>query len=136
MALPIVEIIRIEESDPEGTFGVLRIGKMFFCATLEPPDLLNAVNVSCIPAQQYQCKRYRSSRFGETFVVRNVPGRVGILFHAGNKKEDTAGCILLGESITKLRGERWLRNSGDTFEAFMQEMNGHDLFHLTIYNFF
>jgi hypothetical protein len=129
----IVEIIRLEENDTDGTFGMLRVNKSVFCATLEPPDRLNAVGLSCIPAQQYLCDRYSSARFPSTFIVRNVPGRSAILFHAGNTVKDTQGCILLGETIAKLRGDRGIKNSGATFSAFMAEMNGQLGFHLTIY---
>jgi len=129
----IVEIIRLEESDTDGTFGILRIEKSVFCATLEPPDRFNATGTSSIPAQQYFCDRYSSAKFPNTFVVRNVPVRSGILFHAGNTVQNTQGCILLGETITKLRGDRGIKNSGATFAAFMAEMNGQQTFHLTIY---
>lgn len=132
--LPIVEIIRLEESETEGTFGILRINKSVFCATLEPPDLLNAVGKSSIPAQQYFCEKYRSNKFGETFIVKNVPGRVGVLFHSGNYVRDTAGCIILGETVSKLRGgDRGVTNSGATFGSFMSKMAGAETFHLTIY---
>ena len=130
---PIIEIVRLEESEKDGTFGMLRIGKALFCATLEPPDRFNAVGTSCIPAQQYFCDRYSSAKFLNTFIVRNVPGRSGILFHAGNTVKNTQGCILLGETIAKLRGDCGIKNSGATFADFMSEMNGYKSFHLTIY---
>jgi hypothetical protein len=62
----------------------------------------------------------------------DVPGRDKVLFHAGNKIGDTAGCILLGETLGKLAGDRALLNSGATFKAFMDELQGVDEFHLTI----
>lgn len=130
--LPIVEIIRIEEHETFGTFGVLRLNKAAFCVTLEPADRLNAPNVSSIPAQQYHCRRHVSPRYGETFQVSNVPGRTGILFHAGNVAPDTQGCILLASEYGKLRGARAVLNSGRTFRAFMAEMAGRDVFHLTV----
>jgi len=129
---PIVEIIRLEESEAYGTFGVLRIQKQVFCVTLEPEDRLNAPNVSCIPAQQYICKRHFSNRFNETFMVMNVPGRSNILFHPGNEVKDTEGCILLAEHYGKLRGNRAVLNSGKTFKKFMDVMKDFDKFHLTI----
>lgn len=131
--IPIIEIIRLEENDTDGTFGILRINKSVFCATLEPPDRFNAVSTSCIPAQQYLCDRYSSAKFPDTFIVRNVPGRSAILFHAGNTVKNTQGCILLGETIVKLRGDRGIKNSGATFLGFMAEMSGQLGFHLTIY---
>jgi hypothetical protein len=128
----IVELIRLEEDEHYGTFGVLRIQKEVFCVTLEPPDFQNLQNMSCIPAQQYLCSRHRSPRFGETFEIRHVPNRDNILFHAGNRKQDTSGCILLAQYFGKLKGDRAVLNSGNTFASFMAIMTGVQTFHLTI----
>ena len=53
--IPILELIRLEESEA-GTFGILRIQKEIALFTLEPQDRVNAVSISCIPAQQYMCR--------------------------------------------------------------------------------
>ncbi len=129
---PIVEIIRLEENHNYGTFGVLKINKEVFCVTLEPSDRENEQNVSSIPPQQYICERVQSPKFGETFQVKNVPGRSHILFHAGNVKDQTAGCILLGEHFGKLKGSRAVLNSGLTFHNFLAMMQNQVKFHLTI----
>jgi len=129
--MQIVELLRLETGQA-GTFGVLRIAKTVFCSTLEPPDQLNAKNISCIPTGQYICRRHSSPRFGETFQVDSVPWRSNILFHAGNVSSDTNGCIILGQYPGKLRGDRAVLNSGDTFKAFMLLLVGQDEFHLTI----
>jgi len=129
---PSVEIVRLEESDPYGTFGVLKINKEIFCVTLEKQDLLNQATVSSIPAQQYICKRVNSPKFGETFEVTNVPGRSAILFHAGNKEGDSHGCILLAEKFGKLKEDRAILNSGDTFAGFLGILLPFDKFVLTI----
>lgn len=129
--MKILEIIRLEETT-EGTFGVLKIDKRVFCVTLEPEDKLNKSNESSIPAQQYMCQRATSPSHGETFRVKDVPERYGILFHKGNTETDTAGCILLGQYTDKLRGNRAIKNSGDTFKAFMLELEGEGFVHLTI----
>jgi hypothetical protein len=100
--------------------------------TLEPPDHGNTPSKSSIPAQQYICARHKSPTFGETFLVQDVPHRVAILFHAGNTKNDTAGCIILGQYFGKLRDFRAILNSGKTFKSFMEIMNGESEFHLTI----
>lgn len=128
---PILEIIRLSETD-QGTFGVLRIQKEVFCVTLEPPDWLNSQSRSCIPAQQYLCRRVKSPKFGATFQVQDVPYRTAILFHAGNRVQDTEGCIILGQHFGKLTGDRAVLNSGNTFESFMEALEGHDEAHLTI----
>ena len=132
---PAVRIIRLEEHDPFGTFGQLLINGQVFCATLELPDRLNRPSMSSIPAQQYFCLRISSHTFGVTFEVTKVPGRSSILFHPGNTANDTKGCILLGQFIGKLRGDKDTRavlNSGNTFKCFMEIMKDHVGFHLTI----
>lgn len=129
---PIVELIRLEEHAEYGTFGFLRIQKRIFCATLEPPDYLNASNKSSIPAQQYWCHRIVSPKFGETFEVKDVPMRTTILFHAGNIRSHTKGCIILGQHHGRLGKNRAVLNSGETFSKFMNVMNGYKGFHLTI----
>jgi hypothetical protein len=129
---PIVELIRLEENDQFGTFGVLRIQKEVFCVTLEPADLLNAPQTSSIPAQQYLIKRHNSPKFGETFQVMDVPGRSAVLIHAGNVVGNTQGCIILGQFFGKLKEGRAVLNSGATFQAFMEAMAGYEVGHLTI----
>ena len=129
--MKIVELIRLEESG-QGTIGVLKINKKVFCYTLEPADRLNKPNESCIPVQQYICRRVRSPKFGETFMIAGVPNRTNILYHAGNVAGDTLGCILLGQTVGKLKGQRAVLNSGKTFELFMLLMSGAQTFHLTI----
>lgn len=132
MAPHILEIIRLETSNKFGTFGVLRINKVLFCNTLEPPNKENKVNESSIPTGQYFCQMMRSPKFGETFEVTKVPGRSHILFHKGNVVEHTSGCIILGEHIGKLRTDRAVLNSGATFKRFMNTLKGELLVHLTI----
>ncbi len=129
--LPILEIIRLEDSE-DGVFGVLKINKKVFCVTLELPDRLNAQNISCIPAQQYICKRFDSSRYGKTWQATNVPGRCGVLFHSGNIVDHTWGCILLGEYFGKLQGDRAILNSGKTFKRFIEKLDKYSQLHLTI----
>lgn len=127
----IVELVRLEESSA-GTLGILKINKQVFCYTLEPPDNENAANISSIPAQQYICQKYSSPKYPNTFEVTNVPGRTHILFHAGNTVEHTEGCVLLGATVGKLKGNRGLLNSGATFQAFLRVIGNDKEFHLTI----
>lgn len=127
----ILELLRLEETR-QGTIGVLKINKEVFCYTLEPSDRLNQRNRSSIPAQQYVCHQYRSARHGETWEVTDVPGRDYILFHAGNIVAHTEGCILLGNNVGKLRGERAVLNSGNTFALFMEVTRQKQVLHLTI----
>ena len=122
----------MESSFIGGVLGALRIDKELFCATLEPPDVDNKVNVSCIPSGQYLCQAIVSRRHGPTFEVCNVPDRTNVLFHPGNTIEDTAGCICLGKSWGQLGPERAILNSGYTFRNFLARLDSTKEFILTI----
>ena len=102
---------------------------------MELPDLLNKRTMSSIPAQQYICQRYSSAKYPDTFEVTNVPGRSFVLWHPGNRKKDTRGCILVGQYPAKLQGDwsdRGVWNSGNTFKNFMLRLKDYEQFHLTI----
>jgi len=129
---PSVELIRLEESSEHGTFGVLKVNKELLCWTLEPKDADNAPEISSIPAQQYTCCRYSSAKYPDTFQVMDVPGRFNILFHSGNTDDDTAGCILLGNMLSKMKESRAILNSGQTFLRFLSMLADVDEFTLTI----
>ena len=132
--MPIVELIRLEESFRHGTFGVLKINKEVFCVTLEPPDVFNKPNRSCIPAQQYICRKIVSLRYGDCYEIKDVPDRDHVLFHAGNTAQDTQGCVILAQHFGKLGQNRAVLNSGSTYKKFKNKLWRHDAFHLTIIN--
>jgi len=134
--MKIVEILRREENFQYGTFGILSINKEVFCVTLERPDILNKPFESSIPAQQYICKRIVSPKFGETFQIMNVPGRDHVLFHPANLMTELEGCIALAQYFGKLKGDRAVLNSGNTFKEFMKIMENEDKFHLTIVEYY
>lgn len=74
---------------------------VFTCKGLEPPNKGNQHNISCIAEGQYKVVKEETS-IGHTyphFRVLNVPGRNGILWHAGNYYYDTLGCLLIGDSF-------------------------------------
>ena len=129
---PMVRILRINEDEQHGTFGGMLIQAEPFCVTLEPCDELNASFISSIPAQQYWCRKYLSPKHGNTYEIVNVPGRDKVLFHPGNRVIDTEGCILVAQYWGKLRGDRAVLNSGNTFRKFMALMEPYEVFHLTI----
>lgn len=142
-------IIRLEKSE-EGTFGALLLNDKVFCVTLELPWRGNALNLSSIPATdqapfliktgRYICVRRKSplvakltkKKWDTTFEVTGVPGRTSILFHAGNFLADTYGCILLAQYWGKLRGDRAVLNSGETFNQFMLVTRNVEKFPLVI----
>lgn len=99
-----VRLVRLESSD-RGTIGALLVEDQFVCMTLERPWCDNKINISCVPKDTYIVSAYNSSKFGSTYIIEDVPGRSGILFHKGNEISDTSGCVLLGQEI---------RPNGDT----------------------
>lgn len=102
----------------------------FECKTLELPYLGNQQQVSCIPPGSYTCRRVNSPRFGDTFEITGVQNRSHVLFHAGNKKEHTKGCVLLGLEVN--HSQNTLINSKKAVEAFMKYLAGKDKFVITI----
>lgn len=123
--------VRIDRDPSEisGTFGVLTAG-MFRCYTLEREWKDNATNISCIPVGIYECAIINSPRFGAVYTVKDVPGRDHILIHKGNLagspplKANIEGCILVGNAIGELAGQRALLNSMDAFNRFMADLEG------------
>jgi hypothetical protein len=120
-------ILRRVASRPDGVAGVLLLdaplGALPLCVTLEDPWLDNATGKSCIPAALYRCRRVISPRFGATFEVLDVAGRLYILFHAGNSHWDTKGCILLGTWFDEVDGGMLICDSRIAFAAFMMLMD-------------
>lgn len=82
----------------------------WFCNTMEPtarkltsrmPQTVirrhKIIGKTAIPTGRYRILITRSRRFGRWLpLLLNVKGFEGIRIHAGNKPEDTRGCILLG----------------------------------------
>jgi len=116
----------------EGTLGLLFIANSFFCFTLEPPWRGNKED-SCIPPGVYNCRRYSSPKYPNTFEVLNVPNRTRILFHSGNLDKDTLGCILLGDGVD-ITNKKMILNSRLAFNRFLKRMEGINSFVLKVEN--
>jgi hypothetical protein len=58
-----------------------------------------------VPQGRYKCVRGQHTLPNghklETFEVTHVPGHTGILFHPGNKYQDSAGCFLPGMEVVR-----------------------------------
>ena len=126
----LVNLIRTESS-PQGTLGmVLVLNKRFY--SMELPWLDNAKGRSCIPYGEYECKIVDSPKFGPSYQVLDVEGRTHILMHVGNwagdtefgYKTDSDGCILLGEAIGNLSGQRSITSSRKALEHFLYLTEG------------
>ncbi len=115
--------------DKHGTFGILYT-KGFSCYTVEKPWDDNKPFISCIPAGEYKCDKYVSSKHGETYLVAGVEGRSYILFHKENTPSDVTGCIALGRD--RNRATTLIGDSTDAFREFMQHLRGDDSFDLEV----
>lgn len=124
---PIVRLVR-EPSTDSGTFGKITIDGMdFTCHSLELPWKDNKRSISCVPVGTYNVTHDPSPRFKKNlYRLHNVPGRAGILFHAGNyggdkakgMKSEIEGCILLGEGRAVWGKQEVVTTSGKTIKAF------------------
>ena len=112
-----LEVLRFS-SDSDSTLGVLfdtTHERKFLCFTLE--DEFREVKIpgeTRIPAGEYNVtlrtvgglnQKY-NNKFGEEFNkgmlwVRDVPGFEYILIHIGNDDDDSAGCLLVGDTQTQ-----------------------------------
>ena len=129
-----LELLRVENTK-DHTIGVLRIKdtQIEIARTMEDAWKDNARNISCIPQGVYKVIRHTSPKYGNCFMVSNVPNRDYILIHAGNYATDTEGCILLGESVaTNVAGKRMVTNSKVTVGKFMNLMREVSEFTLTV----
>ncbi len=138
---------------PTYTIGKMYIDGAYFCDTLEDTDRglsstmsLDAIkkvkvpHLTAIPTGTYRVTlNVVSPKFGSKSYYKelcggkvprllDVPGFDGILFHAGNKSEDTEGCILLGEN--KVVGQ--VINSTKTFSKFYNKLKGAKTLNVTV----
>lgn len=95
-----IRVTRKPTASNKYTPGIMELldDKSFRSFTLEDP--IRKVKIkgdTAIPAGRYEVILNMSNRFGKYMpLLLNVPGFEGVRIHAGNKKEDTEGCILVG----------------------------------------
>lgn len=115
----LLRLIR-EPSRGGATLGSLYVDGTWECWTLE--DQIRDAKVpgqTAIPAGDYEVRLTTSPKFGRVLPeVLQVPGFVGIRIHGGNRKEDTDGCILVGQQ----RGPAWIGQSQLALSALMAKM--------------
>jgi len=116
--------------DTDSTIGLLFINGKYFCYTLE--DAFNPIKISGktrIPSGTYHLnflkemtpltETYRN-RFPDWFSyhihVEDVPGFTKIYIHNGGTHADTAGCILVSDSLTDSQSAETFTNSRETYK--------------------
>lgn len=119
---------------PDYTIGRLSIDGEYFCDTLEPTDrqltqsmgrrVIQSKKVAghtAIPTGTYRLLVTKSLRFRRWLpLVHGVPGFEGVRIHAGNRPEDTQGCILVGWN----RRRGMLVNSRSALCLLMERIKG------------
>ncbi len=121
---------RIFEDETQ-TLGVLLcIEETGLCtrvfSTIELPYLANQKNISSIPEGVYKFRERYSFKFGNHLEILNVQGRSMILIHHGNYKQDTEGCILVGQNHAQLNndGNLDIVNSKKTMQDLLKIVGG------------
>lgn len=104
-----IKVVR-EVLSTQSSVGRMYIDDVFYYFTLEDRDRgltkempLETIKetkqkgITAIPLGRYEVTINWSDRFGKRMpILLGVPGFDGIRIHAGNKPEDTLGCILIG----------------------------------------
>ena len=63
-----------------------------------PENEAKVAGKTAIPAGKYRVVMTRSPRFNKVLpLLLDVPGFTGVRIHAGNRAENTDGCLLVGE---------------------------------------
>jgi hypothetical protein len=83
-----IDVVRFKKINKSILSRIYINGDLFFCG-LENAGL-------AVPKGIYEGVVYMSKKHGKCLLLKNVAGRTGILFHAGNYYYDSKGCILVG----------------------------------------
>jgi hypothetical protein len=76
------------------TEGLIFIGGILLCRSIELRWAKNERNVSCVPEGIYPVAIIQHPKFGECLQICKVDGRSGILMHAANDaQKELRGCI-------------------------------------------
>lgn len=110
---------RLHKTD-KSTIGELSIDGKFECYVLEDVERVEKVfGKTAIPKGTYNVVMTMSNRFKVVLpLLENVPNYAGVRIHAGNKAEDTEGCLLLGQS----RSIDFVGNSKLAMKAFIPKL--------------
>lgn len=127
---------------PDGAFGTVAWNGVPFALTLERtyPGPRPGTQIVKLEQGFYKCTRSWFHKGGyETFVIHNeiVKPERRILFHRGNKEDESEGCILVGENfVPGPNGQVYLGQSGVGFGELLKLVGKADTFDLFIANYF
>tara|TARA_R100000655_G_scaffold40612_3_gene76402 strand:+ start:8236 stop:8649 length:414 start_codon:yes stop_codon:yes gene_type:complete len=98
-------LIRLNQDNKQslGRFYLYNgLDEIFTCSTLELPFKENKRNISCIPTGRYLVNTRTSSKYGDHFILEDVPNRDFILIHTANYYSQLRGCIAVGEGFSDI----------------------------------
>ena len=84
--------------------GILEYDDQPLALTCELEWRDNRRNESCIPKGWYECHPHSSGKFGKTWEICDVAERSAIIFHRGNTRKDSRGCVIVGSKFGVLDG--------------------------------
>jgi hypothetical protein len=92
------------------TVGHFMYENKIICHCFELPDLDNERRISCIPPGQYVMQKVKGHpRFGDCFLLLDVPNRSEIFIHCANKVTQLLGCIAPCDSLVEDLGGSFSR---------------------------
>ena len=127
----IIDIIRTQFGS-DATNGMIFIDGVFECFSLEDEYREQKIRgETCIPEGSYEVVLRKEGGFHQRYSsrysfhkgmlwVKSVPNFEWILFHLGNTDENTAGCILVGDTQQDLDVSKdgFIGSSGNAYKKF------------------
>lgn len=110
-----------DDCTADHTLGTLFLDGVPFCETCEPPraELNPLEDHPAIPEGRYRVTIRWSLKFSQMLpVLSGVPKRTNIEIHAGNRSDQTEGCILVGDE----RLGSAVLHSRDTLQKLMTKL--------------
>tara|TARA_Y100000114_G_C11656178_1_gene276712 strand:+ start:124 stop:708 length:585 start_codon:yes stop_codon:yes gene_type:complete len=127
----IIDLIRTQFGS-DATNGMLFLDGVFECFSLEDEYREQKIRgETCIPEGSYEVVLRKEGGFHQRYSsrysfhkgmlwVKSVPNFEWILFHLGNTDENTAGCILVGDTQQDLDVSKdgFIGSSGNAYKKF------------------
>jgi hypothetical protein len=127
----IIDLIRTQFGS-DATNGMIFIDGVFECFSLEDEYREQKIRgETCIPEGSYEVVLRKEGGFHQRYSsrysfhkgmlwVKSVPNFEWILFHLGNTDENTAGCILVGDTQQDLDVSKdgFIGSSGNAYKKF------------------
>lgn len=134
-----VRIYRFHQDENQTTGGCLIFNEkkepIFSAISLERGWRDNQVDVSCIPAGDYDLVYEYSDRFGQMlWEIKDVPCRTECKFHSANYWHELNGCVALGVFPRDINNDGYIdvTSSRKTLSAFEKILSQFDTVTLKI----